>query len=103
MNVVCLAGRISRQVVAQRLPPGWTHRVLQVTRESLEGGSEPGAFDVLLVLSPGLESATSAKLSGGETVTVVGRLNVDIHYSQKPPIAHYSVIAQRIESLPPAP
>jgi hypothetical protein len=103
LNVVCLMGRLSGQVSAEPLPAGWSHRVLEVARETLDGDGDAGVFDVLLVLSPGLTSSLGQRAQAGDTATVVGRLNIDVQYSHKPPLAHYSVVAHRVELVPTPP
>lgn len=100
LNVVCLMGLLTKPVSAQPLPPGWSHRVLEVARETIYGDDDPGVFEVLLMLSPGLTTGVSSKMDVGDPVTVVGRLHVDTHFSQERPISHYAVIVQRIEAIP---
>lgn len=81
------------------LPAGWTGLVLDVHRE---GDDYPGVVPVVLALSPAVfRTEQLAALWPGRPVVVIGRLQVDVDRTPETPIAYHSVVAHRIELMPP--
>jgi hypothetical protein len=101
LNVVCLSGQVARaqQEIALSLPVGWRSVVLDVDRE---GDDSPGVLPVVLALPPAVVGPTgSTALWPGRPILVIGKLQVDVDHGPEPPIAYHSVVAHRIEIMPP--
>lgn len=99
MNVVCVSGRLAfSPKLAVSLRPGWSGLLLEVERQTEDGGDEPGVVPVTVVLPPKLANTKLSGLHPGAAISVVGRLDVEVDHSFKTPRAYHSVVAQRIET-----
>lgn len=72
--------------------------LLEVQRQAEGGEEEPGVLPVAVVVPPTLASGSSQALRPGLTVTVLGRLDIEVDYSFDAPRAYHSIIAYQIET-----
>lgn len=101
LNVVCLSGQVAREQpeVAVSLPSGWAGLVLDVRRE---GDDNPGMLPVVLALPPAVVAPADLRaLWPGRPILVIGKLEVDVDHTLETPVAYHSVVAHRIELMPP--
>jgi hypothetical protein len=73
--------------------------LLEVPRVAPGGDDEPGVLGVLLVLPPWVESEVAKHRAARTLVAVRGMLDVDIDRSSRTPVAHHTVIAERVEPV----